>query len=207
MRKFAIILLILPCIFLTGCWNKAEFIDVIKLGARNKIIELKTADYGDSTFYLISNVDYDFEILSGEDWITITEVSSDSICFAYPTNNGFKRSATLRLSYASRVDELKVLQPGKYEARLDLSEEMIEVPAAGGTYAVNVLTNILEGDLRFEVSNDKMINAVAIDDNRLTFTVPKAASRDTKTYVLTVYSIDGWGERVEAELKLVQKSR
>ena len=207
MRKFVYITLFCAASVLTGCWDKPEFIDVIRLGATEKTIELLDCEYGDSTFYLISNVDYRLEVVSGGEWVTVTQNDADSICFSYPSNNGFRRSAELRISYGRRTDNLKILQPGKYEMRVEMSEQTIDVPATGGEYAVDVLTNVLRRDMYVEVSNDRMLTDVLLENNRLTFAVPEATSRDTKTYTLTVYAVDGWGERVSAVLNIVQKSK
>ena len=206
MRNLAILSLLL-CLILTGCWDKAEFVEPVSLGAREKTIVLKDCEWGDSTFYLISNVDYRLEILSGEDWLTITEAGADSICFSFPSNNGFNRSADIRLSYGPRVDDLKVKQPGKYEMRVGLSEESLEVPVEGGSYQVDVLTNVLQRDLYVEVSSARNVTDVSLVSNRLSFTVPPASSFNPRTYTVTVYATDGWGERVEAVLELHQKPK
>lgn len=207
MRKNIIILFAALSVVLTGCWNEPEYIDVIRLGARNKIITLETPEYGDSAFYLISNVDYKLELVSGEDWLTIVEATEDSIVFSYPSNNGFRRSAELTISYDTRVDYLKVLQPGKHEMKMELSEASIDVPAEGGSYSVDLLTNVLQRDLEVEVSNAKVFRNVVLENNRLSFDVAPATSRDTKTYTVTVYTVDGWGKKVEAILSVIQKSK
>ena len=207
MRKNSIILFAVLSVLLTACWNEPEFIDVIELGARNKVIKLDTHEYGDSTFSLISNVDYQLEIDGGNDWLVIDEVSAEHIRFSYTANNGFKRSASLILKYKTRTDVLCVLQPGLYNERISFSESLVEVPAEGGEYTVDVLTNVQTRDLAFEVSNGKAVRDVELSDNRLNFVVPPATSRDTKVYTVTVYTVDGWGERVESVLKVKQKSK
>lgn len=207
MRKNIIILFAALSVVLTGCWNEPEYIDVIRLGARNKIITLETPEYGDSAFYLISNVDYKLELVSGEDWLTIVEATEDSIVFSYPSNNGFRRSAELTISYDTRVDYLKVLQPGKHEMKMELSEASIDVPAEGGSYSVDLLTNVLQRDLEVEVSNAKVFRNVVLENNRLSFDVAPATSRDTKTYTVTVYTVDGWGKKVSKALSVTQKSK
>lgn len=204
MRKNLIILLAYLSVALTGCWNEPEYIDVIRLGARNKIISLETPEFGDSAFYLISNVDYKLEVISGEEWLTVNEVCADSITFSYSSNNGFRRSAEIELSFGARVDRLKVLQPGKYEMRLGLSSTLIDVPAEGGSFEVNLLTNVLQRDLELEVSNTKVISNAILNNNLLSFSVAPAASRDTKTYTISVFVIDGWGEKVETVLEVRQ---
>ena len=207
MRKNSIILFAVLSVLMTACWNEPEFIDVIELGARNKVITLETHEYGDSTFHLISNVDYKLEVDAANDWLMIDEASADYIKFSYPANNGFKRSVRLVLSYMTRTDTLRVLQPGLYQERISFSESLVDVPSEGGTYSVDVLTNVQTRDLAFEVSNSKAIKNVSLADNRLWFTVPAATSRDTKVYTITVYAVDGWGERVAIELKVKQQSK
>jgi hypothetical protein len=207
MRKNIIILFALLSVVLTGCWNEPEYIDVIRLGARNKTITLETTEYGDSAFYLISNVDYKLDVVSGDDWVTIVEANADSIAFSYPSNNGFRRSAEIVISFGTRVDHLKVLQPGKYEMKMELSELSIEVPAEGGSYSVDLLTNVLQRDLEVEVSNANVCRNIVLENNRLSFDVAPATSRDTKTYTITVYTLDGWGEKVETILYVIQKSK
>ena len=81
------------------------------------------------------------------------------------------------------------------------------VPAEGGTYAVDVLTNVQTRDLAFEVSNIKAVKDVELSDNRLKFVVPAATSRDTKVYTIAVFAVDGWGERVECVLNIKQQSK
>jgi len=57
------------------------------------------------------------------------------------------------------------------------------------------------------VSSTKAFRNVALANNRLSFDVTPATSRDTKTYTITVYAVDGWGEKEEAVLSVVQKSK
>jgi hypothetical protein len=152
-------------------------------------------------------VDYKLDVVSGEDWVTIVEANADSIAFSYPSNNGFRRSAEIVISSGTRVDHLKVLQPGKYEMKMELSEFRIEVPSEGGSYSVDLLTNVLQRDLEVEVSNANVCRNIVLENNRLSFDVAPATSRDTKTYTITVYTVDGWGKKVEAILSVIQKSK
>lgn len=54
------------------------------------------------------------------------------------------------ISFSTCVDHLKILQPGKYEMKMELSESCIDVPAEGGSYSVDLLTNVLQRDLKVE---------------------------------------------------------
>ena len=72
---------------------------------------------------------------------------------------------------------------------------------------MDVLTNVLTRDLAFEVSNSKVVKNVELSNNSLEFEILPATSRDTKTYTITVYAIDGWGEKVEAVLYVTQNSK
>ena len=88
---------------------------------------------------------------------------------------------------------------------MELSESCIDVPAEGGSYSVDLLTNVLQRDLKVETSNAKVCRSIVLDNNRLSFDVAPA-TRDTKTYTITVYTVDGWGEKVETILSVIQKS-
>ena len=110
------------------------------------------------------------------------------------------------ISFGTCVDHLKILQPGKYEMKMELSESCIDVPAEGGSYSVDLLTKVLQRDLKVETSNAKVCRSIVLDNNRLSFDVAPATSRDKKTYTITVYTVDGWGEKVETILSVIQKS-
>ncbi len=200
---------------LASCWNKAEYIDPLMLGVRiekdtdmpYKILDLASYEYGEAKVAIISNVDYDLQLIDEQGWLKVDKATMDTIYLSYPSNNGFARSARLLLSYAHRTDELCVRQPGRYEMKIAFAEDEVMVPSEGGSYAVDVLTNVQTGDLYHEVSNSKTIKDVRLSDNRLEFSVPPATSRDTKVYTVTVYAVDGWGERVECILNVKQQSK
>lgn len=215
MRKNVLILMASAVLMLTSCWDKAEYVELVKLGVciekdvdnDYKILDLPSYEYGEAKIAIISNVDYDLQIVDEQEWLHVDQADMDTIYVSYPSNNGFARSAKMVLSYGHRVDTLCVRQPGRYSMTISLAETEILVPAEGGDYAVDVLTNVQTRDLAFEVSNSKVVKNVELSDNRLKFVVPPATSRDTKVYTVTVYAVDGWGERVECVLNLKQQSK
>lgn len=215
MRKNVLILMAAAVLMLSSCWDKAEYVELVNLGVAiekgkdntYKILDLPSYEYGEAKIGIISNVDYELEVIDEQQWLNIDEATMDTISVSYPSNNGFPRSAKLVLSYGYRVDTLCVRQPGKYAMSISLALEEVLVPAEGGTYAVDVLTNVQTRDLAFEVSNIKAVKDVELSDNRLEFVVPAATSRDTKVYTIAVFAVDGWGERVECVLNIKQQSK
>lgn len=215
MRKNVLILLAFAVMILTSCWDKAEYVEPVKLGVAIekevgrtcKILDLPSYEFGEAKIGVISNVDYDLQVIDEQEWLRVDQAGMDTIYVSYPSNNGFARSAKMVLSYGHRVDTLCVRQPGRYAMNISFAENDILVPAEGGRYAVDVLTNVLTRDLAFEVSNSKVVKNVELSNNSLEFEILPATSRDTKTYTITVYAIDGWGEKVEAVLYVTQNSK
>ena len=215
MRKNVLILLASAVMMLTSCWDKAEYVELVKLGVciektvdkDYKILDLPSYEYGEAKIDIISNVDYNLQVIDEQEWLHVDKAEMDAIYVSYPSNNSFARSAKMVLSYGERVDTLCVRQPGRYTMNISFAENDLLVPAEGGRYAVDVLTNVLRRDLAFEVSNSKVVRNVQLSNNSLEFEIMPATSRDTKTYTITVYAIDGWGEMVETVLTVIQKSK
>ena len=192
-----------------GC-NKAEFIEVVHLGAVEKEFFLPSSTIED-TITLVSNTHYMVEITEGEDWLTLAgsgfiPLSRKEIPFRCEANHNFRRTAKVTLSAATRVDTVYIRQEGALEDKITLIEDVFEVPAKGGTYTTEVICYRYPDNVLLDISAPNLISA-EYSDKRLTITVGPATERDPKTYTVTAYYLDGWGERVTAVATLNQKAR
>lgn len=204
---------IFPCILMLCMFpacNKGEMIDVVELGAVEKEIFIP-AGAGSGSIEVISNVPYRVEIVSGGDWLTLGGTgmfpsSRTDIPFRYISNQSFKRTAKVTLSAETRVDTVFFRQEGALADRVSLERKTFSVPAAGGTYTTPVECFRYPDGLLTETSSPSMVE-VQYEDGILSMTVAPATARDPKEYTVTVYYLDGWGERASASATLYQEAR
>lgn len=200
----------LPILFLCASCNKAEFVEVVHLGAVEKEFFLPSSTVED-TLTLITNTHYHVEIVEGEDWLALAgsgfiPLSRKEIPFRCEANRNFRRTAKVTLSAATRVDTVYIRQEGALEDKVTLIEDTFDVPAQGGTYTTEVICYRYPDNVLLDISAPNLITA-KYSDKQLSITVGPATERDPKTYTVTAYYIDGWGERVTATATLNQKPR
>ena len=200
--------------------DDAQYAPDIKLGAKVKTLDCDRA-YGDCSFEVVSNCDYTASITKGGEWISFAgyqqarEISlsgSTTLALSYTSNRGFRRSARIVLSATGRTDTLTVKQAGEYDQQVLSDTESLSVPGEGGSYRVGITTNLLKKDFMFEVVDAKdyplfgKADTFKYDDNVFSFRVLPSESRDEKTFVVRIYALDDWGEKVAADILVTQKA-
>lgn len=204
-----LILYMSPLLMFFSC-NRAELVDVVHLGAVEKEMKVPSTTVLD-TIVLVSDVHYEVEIIEGGDWLTLGAtgmfpLSRKEIPFRCEANYGFRRTGKVTLSAASRVDTVYIRQEGALVDEVVLLEDNFEVTAAGGTYTAEVVCHRYPDALNLDISAPNLIEA-EYKDGFLTVTVGPATAKDPKSYTVTLYYMDGWGERVTAVATFNQKPR
>lgn len=113
--------------------------------------------------------------------------------------------AKVTLSASDRVDTVYVKQEGPLTDRISLKDKSFNVPSEGGTYTTEVECFRYPDGMLVDLSNPAW--EASIQGNILTVKAAPATSRDPKVYTVTVYYLDGWGERAEAVATFNQSAR
>lgn len=182
-----------------------EWVTPIGLGAKQNVVDLPSSEAGESRFDIVSDCDFEVNVIQGGEWIEITDVAAREIGFTYTRNNGFKRSAKVEISAPGRRDTLTARQPGPYTEYITIpsDQKTFNVSAQGGQFKVDFATNILFKDLRFDAGSAQ-IQKVVLSKNSIFFEVLPTTSRDARSFTLSIYAIDGWNEKVQDVITLNQ---
>lgn len=209
MRRF--VFMILPAmVCLNACTEhyRPEQIEIVELGATEKVITLADNEPGCEAFKIYANCDWEWKQLSGKEWLTVDYVRRDLLQFSFVANNGYDRSARIVIFKDSRADTLQVRQRGVVSYFVMVKEHTGIIPAEGGSFSdVMVETNVPQRDVRVETDSPEQFSELYYSGHRLYFSVRPSHERDKKSYKISVYAIDGWGERVEGTLSLIQAAR
>ena len=198
--------------------DDAEYVDDIKLGAKEKFVECPSG-YGECSFEVVSNCAYSARISEGAEWLSFTgkegseiELSgSTTLSLSYTSNRGYRRCGVLVLSSAERNDTLRVKQEGSYIQAISADIQQIDVPGEGGEYHVGIQTNLIKKDLKFETVDMKgfpiidKVDRYDFSDNVFSFRILPSVSRDEKIFYVRIYTVDGWGEKISTDIKITQK--
>lgn len=163
------------------------------------------------TIRLVSDVHYEVNVVEGSDWLSLGAtglfpLTRKEIPFRCESNYGFRRTGKVTLSAASRVDTVYIRQEGALVDEVELWDNIFDVSSEGGTFSTEVICHRNREELKIDISAPNLIEA-EYKDRFLTFTVGPATSRDVKSYTVTIYYIDGWGEKVTAVATINQKPR
>lgn len=201
-------------------FDDAQYEPDIKLGAKEKTVECWET-YGACSFDVVSNCEYTARIVKGEEWLCFeddkdaSELSfkgSRTLELAYTANRGYRRSGCVVLTVGERRDTLLVRQHGAFEQFILSDEESITVPGEGAGYSVGITTNLLKKDFHFETvdTNNYPLTGRAdkykYTDGVFSFRVLPSESRDEKTFIVRLYALDDWGEKVSADITITQKA-
>lgn len=181
-----------------------EQIDIIELGATQKILTLPDTDPGSDQFTIYANCSWDYEQISGQEWLAVDSVSDNAMQFSFYANNGFKRSARIVVYKDNRRDTLCVRQRGVLTESVSLRSFSEVIPSDGGSGQTVVETTALEREIVVEAENPQHFSSLYYSGHKLYFTLLPATERDKKNYKVSVCFIDGWGEKIEAEISIAQ---
>lgn len=182
---------------------KPENPEIIQLGILPESIEVP-AVAGEDGVALIADRDYSIDILSGAEWLTLGLAQRDTISFSFTSNEGYRRSAVLRVSADGREDELVVKQEGVFHENAELSEHEIAVPVNGQSISIRLHSNMPSDSFTIDCSHPEIISKLRLSDYILSFEVLPTTNRDKRTYEVTVFCTDGWGEKISDSVKIIQ---
>lgn len=195
-------------------------VPLVKLGAKQKSY-LLDADGSSIKLDIVSNVG--FNILGTEDapWLSLSATSGDrdmEITAKAERNTSFKRMAVLAIAsdVDSRRDTILVKQKGAVDAVLEVKNTAIVSSGAGGDQLFPITTNIPFEDMDVDIAyasggdgwvKDVSIDAAASSDRQLRI-VTESNPSDVDLRIASVHLsfVDGWGEKVEVGLNLIQKN-
>lgn len=188
--------------------NRDEMVDVVSLGAREKVL-VEPQTPGADTLKLLTNVPYEARILDGGDWLMLGGEGMmpswrKEIPFRFEANHGYRRMALLTLTASTRVDSVFIMQEGPLEDRVYISRKTFDVPATGGEFSTEVECFRHPDSLAVSVSSTA-VQAKCIA-GRLDVTVKPTRSRDPRSFTVTVYYLDGWGEKASDTATFNQKA-
>ena len=206
MKKILFIIPMALCALCLASCDKGDIIPLVRLGSRQSVITLNDAGAGSTGFDIISDGDYAAEVAEGAEWLRIDECTQNRLEVSFFANKGFRRAAKIRISKGSRVDSMYVRQPGAYNGFIRFSQTVFAVPAAGGSYSVDVASNLAPSTLVPEALNAEVVRYLRFENNVLSFDVLPATDMNRRNYTVSLYCLDGWGERVQADLTLTQEA-
>lgn len=203
MKKYLSILL---AAILCSCESlRPEQVEVVELGiAPEDIIVTETA--GEDGVRVIADRAYSLEIIEGSDWLSPGISASDTLSFSFKANGGFRRSGRIRISADGRSDEIVVKQKGIYTEKVLLSEHNLTAPAAGESFELRIHSNLPSDYFSVSSSSDDAVTKLLLENYILSFGVSPTTNRDKRTYTVTVYYKDGWGETVSDTVSITQEA-
>ena len=222
MKKYLLMWGIISAVGLSSCsdiFDDAEYAPDIKLGAKVKTVDCYST-YGDCSFDVVSNCEYKASIIKGAEWLSFTGQGETTelamkgnatLALSYTANRGYRRSARVVLSSGERRDTLTVRQIGAYEQQVVSDTERIDVPGEGGKYSVGITTNLLKKDFMFETLDTKgyqlsdRVDKYKYVDGVFSFIIMPSESRDEKTFFVSIYALDDWGEKVSSSITVIQQ--
>lgn len=186
-------------------FNQAEWVDLVKLAANHNVVKMPSSAPADSGVFIYSNKPYDATVVEGSEWLDVSLASADTLAFTLRGNNGFKRSALIRLTSGDRSYDVAVRQPGAYTEYINFVRASMTIPGEGGRFSAGLQTNLLERDLSVDVSSSENIKNVSLSGNQLSFDVEPSRHLENRSYTITVYTTDGWGDVVKKDLRIIQE--
>ncbi|MBQ7268330.1 MAG: BACON domain-containing protein [Bacteroidales bacterium] len=178
-------------------------LDIVQLGIVPDDI-IVPSGAGEDGVRIIADRDYALELLSGADWLTVGLTARDSISFSFASNEGYRRSARLKISASGREDELLIKQEGAMAAYAVLSAHSLSVPAQGGSFELRLSSSLPSDYFSVSVTGNSTVRNMRLSDYILTFDVAPTTNRDKRSYVVTVSYLDGWGDAVSDSVTIVQ---
>lgn len=154
---------------------------------------------------VLSDRDYSLSFEGGEvPWVHVLSATRDTIAFSLDENTGFRRCAYLEVSAPGRKDCVQIRQEGMWQESVALSETSLEVPAAGYSGSVRVMSNMPSDYMKAVFTDAKALSDVYLEDYILHFTVLPSHNRDPRTVTISVEYVNGWDEVVSNTLEILQ---
>lgn len=181
-----------------------EKVEIVSIGMGAESITVP-ADAGEDGVKVIADRDYAVTVESGQAWLTPGLAKRDTLSFSFTANDGYRRSAVLKISAGGREDRLLVKQAGPYQETLSLSTHSVVAPAEGCQVAIRVYSNLPSDYFTVRASNDNVISHLRLAAYELTFDILPTTNRDKRNYTVTVSYTDGWGDKIEDSVNILQE--
>lgn len=203
--------------------DEAANIPLVELGAPQKeyIVE---ADAAEVEIPVYSNGKYHIETITGADWIALSTLKGENdgtITVEVSFNEEFKRREGIIFcsDVDARRDTVYIKQKGQIEALLKMENTSVILPGAGGASTAAVTTNVPFEYMKVVTNYTDEANAGWISDltieedprggSNCTFVVTTDANPEEvspRTASVDVSFTDGWGDKVQILLNLVQRN-
>ena len=198
-----------------------------------KLVELGTplednvciieAEGGEYALEIYSNGSYHIEMLDQSSWLTLSAMKGSgdgTLTLTSTGNDEFKRMTSFALcsDVDERRDTVYVKQKGKIEASLSMGNTSMVVPGAGGESKASLSTNIPFEYFKVNVDYNDPENVGWLDPEKVSmagdgqdrtlsiWTDPNPDDVSVRTASLNLSFVDGWGDKVELELIVMQKN-
>ena len=166
-------------------------VDVVQLGIVQDFVVASSE--GESVgAKVISDRDYSLSVDGDSQWMSIEYSTRDTIVFSVEPNEGFCRSVYVSVSADGRTDKVQLRQEGRWKA--------------GGHVSTRVVSNLPSDYLRVSTLDTKSITNLSLKDYILSFDVLPTATRDRKTFGVTISYTDGWEREISETLIVKQES-
>lgn len=204
MRK--LVFMALCCAAAVSCGKLfPDKVDVVQLGIVQDFVVASSE--GESVgAKVISDRDYSLSVDGDSQWMSIEYSTRDTIVFSVKPNEGFCRSVYVSVSADGRTDKVQLRQEGRWKESIKLNDSSADVPAAGGHVSTRVVSNLPSDYLRVSTLDTKSITNLSLKDYILSFDVLPTATRDRKTFGVTISYTDGWEREISETLIVKQES-
>lgn len=200
---------------LTACHDDT-YIPLVELGAVEKDLVF-SPESGTAEIHVYANGAYKVEFLNTPNWLTIDSFGGNSdgvINVSCSANDGFRRSESLVLKSEldSRTDTVFVKQAGTIEEVLQMENTTIAFDAQGGEKSETINTNVPSGEIKISVtypSDDQWIESWSLteaDNMMLNITANPNNDSNSRSAVMIVTYVDGWGKSMSLTLTLKQEA-
>ena len=218
------VLILAAAAFVVSCSSPyyPEYVPIIALGISADDVVCESEE-GNCSVSVISNVEYDATIVSGQEWLSFADTDAltrkgngnSVLNFKYFQNNNDKRVAHVVVSSVSRADTVKIKQKSCYVDELvihETSKELftlekgtrMEVAWEGGDYSFRVRTGALSHQLKAWTPNPNVITKFHIENNVVTLTVAQNNELQPRIVNFQVSYVDGWEEEKALKLSINQ---
>ena len=199
MKRYVI--MILMCLATLSCNDKLAELDVVDFGAALADGYSVPFSYkaGQFDIQIISDGEFDAEVVEGEDWMRFKGSAStwsgdanvESLTVYYDANRGILRSGKIALTRKHRKVEIEISQSGILSEDFAIEQQNIWADPNGGELCAKVLT--LSGADEIQISleylesgHGQWITQYRMENNYLKFTVLENLSSSPRHALITV---------------------
>ncbi len=217
MKKISVIILALSA-FALSCTTPyyPEYHRLVSLGAYTGGDVVIEREAGEFSFPVISNVEYEARIISGETWLSFADADGLSVHKSGNTTLYFKhnkvsegpRVARVVLSADNRRDTVKIKQKGNYDEFLEMHPNdkanyltlkdgtRMSIPEEGGEFKIRLEYSCRDTDIKFWVSHPEIVTSCKVENKVFSFIVMPNKANQPNIIDVKLSFINGWDEEV-----------